>query len=116
MIEPHKAIGYATVTDRLKRVQHVCGLKRVYTILAQHGVNTVRDLHPRNYPKVIYQCEFVVSSARIWEAMLCAKEQVINPPKAARFKDTVDAWFNACDRELQLMSPELFNDRGDPLN
>lgn len=116
MIEPHKAIGYATVTDRLKRVQHICGLKRVYTILAHHGVNSVRELEPRKYPSVIMECESVVLCARVWEALLTTKEQVINPPRAARFKDAVDLWLTTCDLELRLLSPELYNDRGDPLN
>lgn len=117
MIEPHKAIGYATVVDRLKRVQHICGVERVYTILAHNGVpnRRVSALHPRTYPSVICECESAVLCARVWEALLTVKEQVINPPRAARFKDAVDLWMTTCDLELRLLSPELYSDRGEPL-
>lgn len=118
MIEPHKVVGYETTVAQLKRVQHICGVERVRGILRRNGAQsgTMRDLHPRKYPDVVCECGAVVLSARVWEAVLTVKEQVINPTRAARFKDAVDLWLTTCDLELRLRSPELYNDRGEPLD
>lgn len=107
--QPNSA-EYRLMIHRLKGVQKLYGAAKAFELLKACGADNTRALSPLQYCKIIIRCEMLVLSALTYDRMIENMRLLTN--KAVRyrsgkqapqkFKDSVDTWYRACERELQM--------------